>query len=503
MKVRVGGSRNWHGHSWKRHWAIVHARALALAALVCLLAGCESSPGACAQTERLLQIVDGIGAQKPDAAAPVSTAAVLSRVARCTQPRAAGAYPEIPTTGRRREFFSKHPLATVLNKGGPTLRSPRVVGVFFDGDLLRAQTDVFLDSYGCTPEWRDAVGEYGIGDLLRSRAVTLKKPPPVATTTDKRAFNRWVEERFRAQDFGELSPEDILLFFIPAAYDDGTQRACENDEGGHDSVAGIPFGYVRTCGFPADSRAALNRRTSVGSRTLMKVAMNPFPASAPAWSTIAKGMNVMSIVLSEDYDDIAVSAAPSTEANREGPDLCAATVSSWTEARWLAAHSKPSENYPFRTARNYSNRHAVAGWNPCLADRRIDRCVAVMDGAGHRFESARQETDSDIQLEAFAEDPKAGFWVFVGRRTWHRSTTWLGGLSTRASWTPKLFMRDASTVFTTTRRSYGDEERLTRCVRAALVVLARGPASESELLEPSPSMDGDLEIGVPMASPEC
>jgi len=494
MTARFGGARTGHyGHSRKHHWG-VHARSLALAALVFLLAGCESSPGACAQTERLLQIIDGIGArEQTDAAAPEFTAAVLRRVARCTQPRAAGAYPEIPTTGRRREFFSAHPLATVLNKGGPTLRSPRVVGVYFDGDPLRAQTDMFLGSYGCTPEWRDAVGEYGIGDLLRSRAATLKEPPPLATTTDKRAFNRWVEERFRARDLGELSPEDILLFFIPAAYDDGTRRACEDDEGGHDSVSGIPFGYVRTCGFPSDSRGALDRRTTVGSRTLMKVAMNPFPASAPAWSTIAKGMNVMSIVWPDErgyiVNDIAMRAAPSAEVDREGPDLCATTG------------VPPSGNYSFRTARNYSNRHAVAGWNPCLADRRIDRCVAIMDAAGHHLESARQDTDSDIQLEAFAEDPKAGFWVFVGWRTWHRSATWLGGFSAEASWTGKFFVRDGSTVGRTTAQLWGAEARPSRCVRAALVVLARDPTSESE--DSYPPMAGDLKIGVPMVSPEC
>lgn len=496
MTVRFGGARNGHyGHSWKHHWA-VHASSLALAALVFLLAGCESSPGACAQTDRLLQIIDGIGArEQTDAAAPEFTAAILRRVARCTQPRAAGPYPEIPTTGRRREFFSAHPLATVLNRGGPTLRSPRVVGVYFDGDPLRTQTDMFLGSYGCTPEWRDAVGEYGIGDLLRSRAVTLKKPPPLATTTDKRAFSRWVEERFRARDLGELSPEDILLFFIPAVYDDGTLRACEDDEEGHDVVAGIPFGYVRTCGFPADSHGALNRRTSAGSRTLMKVAMNPFPASAPAWSTIAKGMNVLSITPPDENgyitNDIAARAAPSTEVDREGPDLCATT---WTP---------PSGNYPFRTARNYSNRHAVAGWNPCLADRRIDRCVAIMDGAGNRFESARQDTVSDIQLEAFAEDPNAGFRVFVGRRTWHRSTTWLGGLGARASWTGNVLVRDGSTVGMTTAHLWRAQEPLTRCVRAALVVLARDPTSYSKGSEPYPSTEGDLEIGVPMVSPEC
>lgn len=372
----------------------------ALVVLASTLAGCEPNGANCGQLAKVREAIDDIGArEEPDAASTEPQKVVLRSVARCTQRRPPDAYSPIPVGGRRAEFFSRNPLATVTNQGGPILRSPRVVGVFFEGDPLRPLTEAFLGSYGCTPAWRDAVGEYGVGDLLAARSIVLRHSPPLEMTTDHAAFKRWVGERIVAGELGELTPDDVVLFHLPSDYSPAAHRACEDDEGGHATAAGIPYGYVRTCGWPADSRAALARRTTAGSRTLMKLAMNPFPETAPAWSKISAGVTIVS--------STPIPPEPSRSDPREGPDLCTTDYPVQPEA------------YPFAVARTYSNRRAIAGWQPCIATEAIDRCAVVRDYSVRPSPDLRQgDSVLAVTLEFFAEDPTSFFeaWVLPSRQ---------------------------------------------------------------------------------------
>lgn len=387
---------------WQPSWPSTLATWSAIVVLASMMVACEPNGANCGQLARVREAIDDIGAREDlDAGATEPQKVVVRSVARCTQRRPPDAYPPIPVGGRRAAFFSRNPLATVTNLGGPILRSPRVVGVFFEDDPLRPLTEAFLGSYGCTPAWRDAVGEYGVGDLLAARPIVLRSPPPLETTTDHAAFKRWVGERIDAGELGELTPDDVLLFHLPSDYSPAAHRACQDDEGGHAAAAGVPYGYVRTCGWPADSRAALARRTTAGSRTLMKLATNPFPETAPAWSKISAGVIIES--------STPIPPEPSRSDPREGPDLC------------TTDYPMQPETYPFAVARNYSNRRAVAGWQPCIATEPIARCAVIGDYTVRPSPDLRQgDSVLSVTLEVFAEDPSTFLQVYVEPSRQHR-----------------------------------------------------------------------------------
>lgn len=64
-------------------------------------------------------------------------------------------------------FFTKHPPPIVTSSGGPVLKTPRIVPIFFADDPLADDLERFVMTVGCTDYWREAVGEYGVGDATR------------------------------------------------------------------------------------------------------------------------------------------------------------------------------------------------------------------------------------------------------------------------------------------------------------------------------------------------
>ncbi len=319
---------------------------------------------------------------------------VVATVTRCTESRAAEPITELGMEGRRQAFFSVHPLAQLKNLGGRTMTAPRIVAVFFGEDTMRRQTEALMQSYGCTPFWRDAVGEYGVGDALYERTIVVAEVPPVLATPDLGAFEAWVVDSEAAGMFGALTEEHALMFFLPPKVtllsDDCSARL-----GAHSGVVTkdqrhIAYAYFDACTTTTNADD-LATRTHAITHELIEMSMDPDPA-IPAWNTLDVGIAAPSLRPSIGNGDT------------EGADFC-------------NDHLATAADYPFEIARNFSNRSARAGRDPCdlaaplapLAALRDNRAgmgptsIDLSSGAAHVVLDIFAEDPSDVlSLEAFA-----------------------------------------------------------------------------------------------------
>jgi hypothetical protein len=307
---------------------------------------------------------------------------VVATVTRCSGARPATPRPDLPLSGRRAEFFSKHPLAQLENQGGRTLDDARIVAVFFGEDKMRTSTEALLQSFGCTQAWRDSVGEYGIGDALFERSITMDAPPPVAAV-DLPGFESWIAGQVTANAFGPLTSEHLLLFFLPPDARLETDD-CSGRLGGHSSVAttigNVAYAYFDVCSSDADPKALADRTHTV-SHELMEMATDPDALLAPAWKTLGPGLVAPSLRPSESGSD------------DEGADFCNdVTVD--------------LEGYPFEVAASYSNRLARAGMNPCSETQPMGAMVALATPSPNGQDAIDLSSGhARVTLDVFDEDP--------------------------------------------------------------------------------------------------
>lgn len=311
---------------------------------------------------------------------------IVSTVTRCTQTRAAPPLPALPFEAHRQGFFTHHPLAQLRNQGGKILDTPRLVAVFFGDDAMRPATEAMLASYGCTDEWRDAVNEYGVGDALHDRTVTLDTYPDLGPP-DSGAFDAWVRERAAAGQWGDLPDNQALIFFLPEGARASTQD-CDQILGYHTHFTTeegrlIPYAVIDHCQ-QGSNLEALDERTHTASHELIEMTTDPFPGTIPAWKSLDVGLRAPLL-------------RPSTSGvDDEGADYCSAFV----EAVTL---------YPFSLAHNYSNRRARAGLSPCQEGLPLFAAVALHEQSPDHtpppidLSSGRAR----VTLDIFVEDPAA------------------------------------------------------------------------------------------------
>jgi hypothetical protein len=302
---------------------------------------------------------------------------VVDTVARCQDPQPAQALPEFPFEGRRKEFFSKHPLAQVTSRRGPTIPAPRVVAVFFGDDPTQHVMEAFLQSYGCTSYWRDIASEYGIGDLTYSRSLVLPPPPDFTGKLDE-----WIAAGLRDGAFGTLADYEMLLLFLPVGAR-GRPSDCSALIGAHDALGTLdghvlPYAYVADC-YPTHASAErIAIRTFVAAHEMIEMATNPVQIG---WTGLDDGLLAPSM------------AAPHGTGEVELADLCAGTTG--------------GPDYPFAVTRAYSNRAARAGLDPCNPGA-PSRPVAALQGVK---EVDLSVTELTLTVDVFADDPSREYFL--------------------------------------------------------------------------------------------
>ena len=261
--------------------------------------------------------------------------------------------PDLPVDPSRKEFFSKHPFSQLESRGGRVLTSPRVVAVFFEGEPGQQDAEWFLKSYGCTRHWREAVSEYGVGDLGFRRSVVLPAAPE-GTFATRASLEAWIGKKLTEGAFGPIEQDDVLTILPPK----GTEVApgwelqeWSKDAADEQSLAWVaPTGLHGSVGIIPYATAAptVGRARYVGlSRWLLAAATNPTPKSSPAWSVLGRGKRSLRWSASNRWG---------VWKNREAlVDVEAACI----------CNSKEPSDYPFDVATMYSSRLARAGQNPC------------------------------------------------------------------------------------------------------------------------------------------
>lgn len=286
----------------------------------------------------------------------------VATVTRCTEARAAEALPEITVEGRHQPFFAKHPLAPLVHRGGATIPSPRIIGIFLGDDRLQHATEALLQSFGCTRYWREAVGEYGIGDALYARTVAIKELPAAVVNHDYGAFVEWIRVGAAAKLFGEMTPADVLLFFLPpnasVLPDDCTGRL-----GGHSSLltadnTPLRYAYFTTC-LPTANVVELLSRSHAVTHELMEMATDPDPDLNPGWRGLGPGLGAPSIrpsagALDDEGADCCNNTLP------EAPDYPFASQTPEARRSISRAEAPVSFSMSSRTTRRWSSRCARA-----------------------------------------------------------------------------------------------------------------------------------------------
>lgn len=174
----------------------------------------------------------------------------------------------------------------VVSRGGSTVARPSVLPIFVKGDPHAASLVSFAESLGTSNYWRESLAEYGVGPLSARAAVFLEALASEVSDAELRTLLA------RAFESGVLPPPDAATLYAvypPAGASitrDGV-RTCVGLAGYHDevSIAGVKVGYAVVARCEAAERQ-LEELTVLSSHELAEWATNPFPTTAPAYSSV-------------------------------------------------------------------------------------------------------------------------------------------------------------------------------------------------------------------------
>ncbi|HET9989227.1 MAG TPA: hypothetical protein VFQ65_11920, partial [Kofleriaceae bacterium] len=227
----------------------------------------------------------------------------------------------------------------VLSAGGPVLRTPEIVPIFFAGDDLQPAIEDFLDALPTSTYWGITTREYGVGTLVIEPTIVTSDAPP---TTDD-ALQAWLEDHLAspvpAPGWIAPDPNTLYIVFLPAGVTltAGMDTSCVTFGGYHDETAQshIAYALVPRC---ATQGAPIDEVTPPTSHELIEAATDPHPETAPAFVTV-------------DAPNVVWEYTPGAEVG----DMCEYI----TTARQRLVGD-------FVVQRTWSNVSAAAGHDPCV-----------------------------------------------------------------------------------------------------------------------------------------
>jgi hypothetical protein len=245
----------------------------------------------------------------------------------------------------------------VANLGGPVLKAPHVVPVFFSNDdaMTAAQITDFLGQVGATPYWTAVTSEYGVGPLTADAAVMLTEAAP--DTLDDATIQTWLAGKLNGDDpaFPPADDNAIYAMLYPAGTTitagfggGGVDTSCVTFGGYHDEITldpshgllDVAYIVVPTCG-GFDGFSGIDALTAAESHELVEACTDPYPVTAPAYAE-------------PDQDHLFWLAA--NGAAGEVGDMCAGDLSSFTQFPGL----------DYTVQRTWSNAAALTGQEPCV-----------------------------------------------------------------------------------------------------------------------------------------
>ena len=245
----------------------------------------------------------------------------------------------------------------VVTGGGPVLKSPRIVPVFFASDdpTTTASLADFVKKVGQTSYWMAAGAEYGVGAATGLDPVNLTAADNPAGTIADSAIQSFLAGKLNANDPAFAAPDanTVYILFYPAGVsitmNGGTTGtgSCVTFGGYHSNIAlnashhnmSVAYAVVPRCA-TAGTLKGLDVVTAAASHELLEAATDPYPNANPAYAQVDAPHFYWSSVFG----------------GSENGDMCATFLSSFTKFSEL----------DYTVQRTWSNVAEKAGQDPCV-----------------------------------------------------------------------------------------------------------------------------------------
>lgn len=235
-------------------------------------------------------------------------------------------------------------MGQLRNNGGSILKSPTIITVTWTADDKVAELETVGDTIGTGQYWKDVTSEYGVGPAVSGEAnhVHISNPPP-ASMSDTELATFVNTNIAKAEGAWPAGTDPVYIVYLPKATSLMLQgkSACSQGIGGyHDStkVNGVSTAYaiVPRCG-------QFDHVTLAASHELAEAVTDPYPRSRPAWSGFRD-------------EDLAWEFFQQFQS--ENGDAC--------EFYRDSDLAPGDSNLTFTAQRQWSNKSAKAGHDPCV-----------------------------------------------------------------------------------------------------------------------------------------
>lgn len=329
--------------------------------------------------------------------------------------------PELDRGAPSDVYPAPHPeMPQVVNAGGPVLKTPRIVPIFFKGDPLKADIIDFASKVGSSKYWAATTAEYGVGAATVGNSIELTETPPAEITAEE------VEDFLRTKldgthaEFGSIDANAIYTIYYPASttivLDEGggfgsqSAKSCESFGGYHDSTAVgtkfLAYAVIPECP-EFGGLIGIDAVTSTSSHEWIEAATDPHPSSDPAFSSV-------------DADHVAWAFLLG---GAETADMCAQDEDSFFT----------SSEVGYSVQRSWSNAAAKGSHDPCVPaasngpyfnSAPVLPDAIKLDGTPSKGVKIPVGETRTIEVDLFSDGPTGGPWTvraqaldFAGTKT--------------------------------------------------------------------------------------
>lgn len=243
----------------------------------------------------------------------------------------------------------------VISYGGPVLKNPKIVPIFFSNDDPNFTAGVidFTNKVGGTAYWAANTTEYGVGPATGLPAVVSPDAP--TGTIDDTDIQDWLASKLNADDPAFPPPDGDTLYAI--YYPKGLKitlsgggpvsHSCTEFGGYHSNITldgahgnmDVAYAVMPHCnGFGGQTE--METMTSTASHEYLEAATDPYPQTNPAYAQVDNAHIYWLFALG----------------GGETADMCAQQDASFYQFDELA----------YMVQRSWSNKAAKAGNDPCV-----------------------------------------------------------------------------------------------------------------------------------------
>jgi hypothetical protein len=189
-------------------------------------------------------------------------------------------------------FPSDYP--QVVSSGGPTLKDPVVVPIFFSNEdpTKVANVMAFLSKLPMSTYWSTTTAEYGVASITIAPKVSLVEAAPATITNGQ--IDSWLTDAIAKGKVPPNSPQKtIYTLYYPQStkVDDAGLISCVDFGGYHGESNGAVYAVIAGCSSysarlaPNESIVGIDFTTGLTTHELVEAATDPYYNTNPAYRT--------------------------------------------------------------------------------------------------------------------------------------------------------------------------------------------------------------------------